>query len=109
MANRLLTFQWQHGKKAFLVLVLGPGLDSISPSINKIKNTNVKEKKNQNSHVTVIRILVIRDNIINFTTEQTSGYTPLININWHNNTLMTLGHLYQPSEVNISYKYAKTI
>lgn len=30
-ANRLLTCQWQHDKDlGFLVLVLGPGLDSIS-------------------------------------------------------------------------------
>ena len=56
-----------------------------------------KRKKNHNFHVTAIRILVIRDNNKNFTTEQICGYMPLININWHKNTLMTLGHLYQPS------------
>ena len=80
-------------------LVLGPGLDSISPSTSKIKNTNgiENEKKNQDVHVTVIRILVIRDYNINFTIKQTSGYMPLVNIKWRNNTLMTLEYLYQPS------------
>ena len=50
---------------------------------------------------------IIRDNSITFTIKQTSGYTSLFNINWHNNTLTRLGHMYQPSEMNIIYKYAK--
>ena len=85
-------------KISFLVLIFGPGLDSISSSISKIKNkcSIEKEEKNQNFHVTVTKIFVIRDNSINFTIKQASGYMPLININWHNNTLMILGHLYQP-------------
>ena len=45
-------------------------------------------------------------NSINFIIEQTSGYVPMININWHNNTLLTLEQIYQPSYVNISYANA---
>ena len=66
-----------------------------------------KRKEKPNLNMTVIRILVISDNNINFTIEQASGYMPLININWHSNTLMTLGHLYQPSLVNVDYIYEK--
>ena len=66
-----------------------------------------KRKEKPNLNMTVIRILVISDNNINFTIEQASGYMPLININWHSNTLMTLGHLHQPSLVNIDYIYEK--
>ena len=76
----------------------------MSPSISK---TIEKEEKNQNFHVTVIKFFVVWADSINFNIKQTSGYMPLININWHNNNLMTLGHLYQPSQRNISYKYVK--
>ena len=65
MGNRLLTFQWQHEiKNSFLVFVFGPGLDSISPSISKIKNTKSliieKGEKNQNFYVKVIKMFFIR-------------------------------------------------
>ena len=55
------------------------------------------------------KIFVIMDNSINITIKQTNSCTLLVNINWHNNTLIILGHTYQPSQRNISYKYAKQI
>ena len=66
-----------------------------------------KRKEKPNFNMTVMRILVISDNNINFTIEQASGYMPRIISNWHSNTLMTLGHLYQLSLVNIGYAYEK--
>lgn len=41
---------------SFLVLVLGPGLDSISPYIGKYKITNVLQEK-KNYHIIKIVIL----------------------------------------------------
>ena len=64
-------------------------------------------KRYQNFDITTARSLA-RDNTINFTIEQTSGYKPLINTSRHN-IAMKFRHLYEPSQANTSYGYANIL